>query len=467
MFLFSAVAGLLNLSADDTGAVTIRPIEYTSALKNPLMGFRGNSPQHPFGSLQKTYIRWSDLEDKETDGVDKIRKYCDEIWKDFPKNNVKAIPRVWLLYPNKPDAWPSDMQKGDFSSQQFKDRVVKLVKKLGECWDNDPRVAFVEMGIIGKWGEQHSPDISEEMQKILAPAFDSAFKNKLIMIRHAKDFPNSNYGIYWDSWAHQDQMNWKEGGGIGIAGLGDRWKTAVIGGETAYDWGKYKIQPGDNPNDTLTDPVHLSFLIDSIYSLHCNHLGWIADYDINDPKVKLGASEVQMAFGYRFVIEEVTYPSMISKNKKFSVSFIVKNKGASPFYYNWPVELSLLDPKTREVAWKGLFKDLDIRKWMPGDKWNEEKKAYDIEPKPYKTEGELTLPESIPDGEYILALSILDPAGMLPSARFAIKNYFKGGRHPIGMIGVGKTPTNAKIDPAIFDKLSEDTTLHYFYKAEK
>jgi hypothetical protein len=37
----------------------------------------------------------------------------------------------------------------------FRDRVVSLIKKLGEVWDDDPRVAFIEMGIWGLWGEHH------------------------------------------------------------------------------------------------------------------------------------------------------------------------------------------------------------------------------------------------------------------------------------------------------------------------
>jgi hypothetical protein len=50
--------------------------------------------------------------------------------------------------------------------------------------------------------------------------------------------------------------------------------------------------------------------------------------------------------------------------------------------------------------------------------------------------------EDIPPGAYIFALCILDPAADLRSARFATKNYFKGGRHPIGFLGfrVGEFP---------------------------
>ncbi len=129
------------------------------------------------------------------------------------------------------------------------------------------------------------------------------------------------------------------------------------------------------------------------------------------------------------LIDNVKYNSAISTDNKLEVSFSVKNTGLAPFYYNWPVEVSLLDLVIKEPVWKDVFKDLDVREWLPGDKWNKEKRKYDIAPKLYDVEDTFTVAEEIKDGEYILALAILDPAGNLPAARFAMENYFNGGHH--------------------------------------
>jgi len=64
-------------------------------------------------------------------------------------------------------------------------------------------------------------------------------------------------------------------------------------------------------------------------------------------------------------------------------------------------------------------------------------------------------------GEKILALAVLDPAGNLPCARFSIANYFTGGRHPIGRIGLGMRPAAAELDPSSFDDPGKDQTLRY------
>jgi hypothetical protein len=49
---------------------------------------------------------------------------------------------------------------------------------------------------------------------------------------------------------------------------------------------------------------------------------------------------------------------------------------------------------------------------------------------------------------------------MLPAARFAIVNYYAGGRHPLGYLGVDADAPLA-LDPKTFTKLAGDTSLHY------
>jgi hypothetical protein len=58
----------------------------------------------------------------------------------------------------------------------------------------------------------------------------------------------------------------------------------------------------------------------------------------------------------------------------------------------------------------------------------------------------------IKPGQYVLALAILDrQGGMMPSARFAMVNYFRGGWHPLGFIGVGEAPEEAALKNVDFD----------------
>ncbi|MEX2656155.1 MAG: DUF4832 domain-containing protein [Balneolales bacterium] len=438
--------------------ITVYPEEYERALKNPLKGFRPSRLDHEYGTLTKTYFRWNDLESTAGDGVSDIINASNERWKDYEKTNMKAIPRVYLDWPGRESGWPSDMTEGDYTSDEFKERVIALIKKLAQAWDNDPRVAYVEMGLIGEWGEQEFPDTRDDIKEAIAAQFAASFQNKLVMIRWPNTYNDHiyNFGYYWDSFGHHDQEYYA----FHLNNTSPRWETAVIGGETAYNWGNAHIQPGESPEESLSKPVHRDFIIDRIRKLHANHLGWIANYDHNDEQVRAGAELVQKAMGYRFVLTEVSYPKTIDNKEQFTFSFKVKNTGSTPFYYNWPIEVSLLDPDTKEIIWKEQLTDIDIRTWLPGDKWDDSTKAYTIPAETYTVNQTMTLSDVAP-GAYIFALSVLDPAGNQPGARFAIKNYYNGGRHPIGKVGVEQVIESYSVSG--FNDIQKDNSLFYVF----
>lgn len=464
-----------NSAGEKSGKTVIFHYKETpAAFPNPMKGFRGGE----YGTLNKVYIKWSDIEKDSTDGVEKLKEYSDKVFKAFPALNQKAIPRVFMAYPyekqNKDSSlievrggyytvkyvasyFPKDLKALDYESPAFRERLKKMIIKMAEAWDHDPRVAYVEMGLIGFWGEQHSPIPSPEVQQIMGTLFKKYFTHKKIMIRYARDFPNFEFGYYWDSFAHFDESKQYNG----MLRKGDYWKRQVIGGETAYDWGHYKTQPGASPDSSLLKPVHFNYIMDLIRILHANHVGWIANYSRKSPEVVKKAEEMQKIFGYRFVLEEAEYSKVVKPGGKLNITMKVRNVGSSPMYYNWPIQISLLDKNDKKVMWSGVIKDADISQWMPGDQWNTTMQKYEIPAPLNVVKAQLKLPGNLEKGEYILAVSVLDPSCNLPSLRFAIENYLKGGYHPLGRIGVGLKPDSFDLMNLKFDDLKEDRTLHY------
>lgn len=451
------------------------PIPYDLALRNPLMGFTTRRIyDHPWATTAHTYIKWSDIENQESDGIDKIKHFCDSIWLGIEQKNIKVIPRVYMDWNGK--FWPADMQKDDYTSEQFQKRVLRLIERLGECWDNDPRVAFVEMGIFGACGEHCKPNPTQEMRILVGDAFVKAFKNKQVSVRHIwRGFENYDFGIYWDSWAHFEQM-YPHGNQIKLMNDKGYYLKNYVGGEVAYGWGDADIQPGPSPTATVAEEKHRNFMINTIKWLHCSQLRWIDNYDQKNVEAAKGAEEIQKAFGYRFVLDEVRF----SLSDLLNIEFDVTNTGSAPFYYNWPVEVALLDPETKLPVWKSTF-DTDIRNWKPGEGWTDpdwkatsswaEKLADSTwnstgvckwAKPPVKNSVKGSFKVNIPKGKkYIISLAILDPAGNLPSVKFATVNYLNGGRFPIGMVDFGKKQCNPLPAGFKFDDPGLDNSLHY------
>ena len=447
MFLSTAVG-----HGSDAGLLVVNPEEYVGALRNPLKGFRPdmgrNVSRSRFATLARHYIKWNDLEQRKTDDlVANIRAYSDRKWAKLRGTGVKVIPRVYLDWDRESgnEYWPNDLESGDYSSPEFKQRLCRLIEALGQCWDSDPRVAWVQMGIIGFWGEHHNPHPDLEMQKLLGTAFEKAFQNKQVLVRHPNEFEDFEFGVYWDSWAHQEQT-FRQMHGAGIDRLNvtkGRWMTHPIEGEAAYNWGSYKVQPGDDPNDTLSDQEHRAFFIDTIRNLHCSALGWIANYDQDKPEVQAGAEEVQKAFGYRFVLEEFSFSPVVRNLGDMRIKLRVRNTGSAPFYQDWPLRLNLLDPLSRRLVWSQEIENVDIRTWLPGDGWDESVGRYRVPAKIYFVDTTVSLPGdfNLPAGEYVLALSIPDPDLEELGLRLAIQNYFEGDFHPLGIVAYGVNPT--------------------------
>lgn len=521
-FLFT----LWVLSACSEKTVTVSCEEYPKAFRNPMKGFREFfSPgidrvreeyPYPYGSLTKEYMQWNMIEDDPNDGVDKIIAYSNHRWKGVEDINVKVIPRVFLVWvepwhggkpknPDNPDDltgwhWPKGIApekgpykqlpnsvgayvedkdkttpiQGGYFDPAFPERVQKLVEKLGEAWDNDPRVAYVEMGIIGEWGEHHDPDLSTYwaphdepdhvanrtwipgMEKILGDAFTKAFKNKKVMVRYAYEFKDYEFGIYWDSWSQPQEIvrGYEE-----MKKLADRWKTQPIGGEITWNWGD--LARFKSFEEVVADKDTREYTLEQIRNLHCNHLGGITWANFNDPEFQKNAEILQKAMGYRFVIQECSYPQSLRSGKEATVSFKVVNTGSSPFYYNWPVEVALLDAETHQKVWGKVLDQVNISEWMPGDNWSVKEGKYLTAPDIYNIRQSFTVDQPVAKGKYILALAVLDPAGMQPSLRFANKNYFEGGYHPIGYIGMDESIEDTTLDPASFCDIQSDRSLKY------
>jgi len=460
------------------GWVTVVPPEFHGAINNPLKGFR-DYKKDGYGLLKRQYIKWNDIEVCADDSVERIIAYTNKITetkgKRFEDLNVKLVPRVYLDWNGSPGRqhWPADLHAFDYDSPAFQERLQRLVVKLGQAWDEDPRIFAVQMGLIGYWGEHHNPAPTAEQRRLLAAAFQQAFKHKPVLVRHNDaEFMEAGFGIYYDTFANlsreppagpKDQFPWQA-----THVYPDIWKHAPIEGEVEYKWQKQRdsAKPeetfGRTPDETMKVPAYRHYMLDKIRRYHASYLGWIGNYDDSNREVLAGAAELQEAFGYRFVLDSAGYPLTVQPGRNLTVKLIVRNTGSAPFYLDWPVAVGLIDPATKRPVWSAPLAGVDIRKWLPGENWDSAAFAYRRPAVLYHAEGHTTLPADFKPGKYLLALAILDrQGGMMPSARFAVANYFRGGWHPLGFMGIGEAPEEAALRNVEFDSPAFDDSLYY------
>jgi len=477
--------------------VTVNPKEFKPGLNNPYKGFRQgiNRSESGFGkwktpeynTIWRHYIAWSDIESNANDGVQKIIDFCNKSWKGAEAANVRIIPRVYIDWDKNTgnEYWPADILaqtglKADdpalWAHPVVKERIVKLIAKLGQAWDNDERIAWVQTGILGYWGEQENPVGTDEdgWAKRLGDAYSAAFKNKKLIVRNQPNWDVLDYkwGVYWDSYGHPGQRNgaWSAIQNTNATG---RYLSEIIEGEVAYNWGESSFDPlyGTEPELTLNKTQYTNNMIDVIRELHCSGLGWISSYmDINAEykdivkidSLKANASIIQNEFGYRFLLSEFTCQTRTEPGSKMDFSFKVTNTASAPFYYKWPVAVVLIDETTRQIKEKIIIPDIDITQWLPGDKYNYTSRIYQTPAVTHSISGSATIPGSLPKGKYLIGISILEPNSKSPGIFFALENFFKESQtQPLARIGIGESAGANTLDGVRFDNPKTNDARYY------
>ena len=437
--------------------------ETDEAFPNPMKGFRPglgiptqiSDRYNPYATVYKKYLPYNELEPNASYGLDQVITVTNKYLVGGESLNAKFIPRVVLSYPST-EFWPTDISQpsyaGRWYTEELKSRMVAMIYKLGQAWDDDPRIAFIELGLWGYWGEHHIyPDgnsmpegssIPTDFQKALGNAATEAFKNKKVLIRYPFRFKDFNFGCYWDSFALPNDKTSNDG----IIAKAN-WQTQLNLGEISYTWGDNSLL-GKSINETIASDKFTDNVLTYIENTHTSVLGWnVGSSTFSTDKISVNnAARLQKTLGYRFVINEASFPNRLNTEEKATIKFKVSNIGVAPFYYHWPVELSLLDDNHQPVFRVQL--EEDIRTWLPGET--------------REVSLNLNIGSTVPSGTYTLALAVLDTGGNLPALRFANENYYKGGRTPLGKIGVNSYPSSDTFDS--FDSLNDDRTLTYIVK---
>jgi hypothetical protein len=131
------------------------------AINNPLKGFR-DYHSDGYGLLHRQYIGWNAIELSSEDTVERISARTNEITrlggKSFGELNIKLVPRVYLDWDgtlgtakHSKQHWPADMAEFDYDSPAFRERLERLIAKLGQAWDNDPRIFAIEGEVEYNW----------------------------------------------------------------------------------------------------------------------------------------------------------------------------------------------------------------------------------------------------------------------------------------------------------------------------
>lgn len=300
---------------------------------------------------------WTELEKLLEKGKESGQQMIFRIYMEYPGKEL-SMPEFLVQEGVQVTEWKDD--EGQVClSPNYEDAKLRLAMRefiaaLGKKYDGDPRIGFITMGMLGKWGEWHSHPrhdlwASHEVQKEVMTAFEEAFSTTHVLMRYPAGDGNSRYadnretqvGYHDDSfaWATLDtgrkEDRWYLMPTMKAAGILEKWKTFPIGGEVRPELWKTTFLDKKHPKAQdfmkCVEQTHVSWLMDS--GLFKNDIPL-------DEKRKARAIYAAQRMGYEFFLQEASLNGKVLTLK-------LENRGVAPFYQDWPIELGFSAPNVR------------------------------------------------------------------------------------------------------------------------
>lgn len=244
---------------DSSSTQTVSFPSKLGPLDNPLKGWIYQSPSD-FGSMLFTYVSWKDLEpsdgyydfssldQKLNSGANAGKHIVFRVYLDYPGVDT-GVPK-WLtdsgvaLEPYRDDIDQKQGLTPDYNNPLLVSRLTRLIDKLGERFDSDSRIAFVQVGIMGQYGEWTTYRAGKTLrysvatQRAILDAFKRAFPNKQLLGRQAGisyDSSSVSVGGDYNIGYHDDMFPYQTYSvmmpPLSNKGKLDAWQSQPMGGE--------------------------------------------------------------------------------------------------------------------------------------------------------------------------------------------------------------------------------------------
>ena len=416
LFFLLIIVATVFQATSEAKEVVVRPKAAPGPLDNPLKGYcvytDAGKIHRPY-SMVFLYVPWKKLEPAE--GRYAFAEWEKEAWGHPVAAGKHVVLRVYADYPKKPPAMPDWLLKKGVTQKPYKNyggglspdydhpdmvtALERLIAAMGARYDKHPRVAFIQLGLLGFWGEWHTYPrnelfASEKTRRRVLEAYRKAFPNKQLMARYADGLPGEypRMGFHDDMFPEDTDngKNWSFLERMRRAKRIDSWKTTIIGGEMTPPHARKWL--GEQWNFTME-------------MARRSHFTWVGPYgpalqSNASPQFVKRSDEMVRLLGYQYRLTEMRFPAKARAGHPAKVIIRGVNEGVAPFYYAWPLKLAWLDGRGAAAA-SATLRD-DLRKWLPG---------------PFALDADLDAP--IEKGIYRLALGIEDPWTGEPAIRFA------------------------------------------------
>eukprot|EP01083_Nonionella_stella_P091865 256909_1 len=288
--------------------------------------------------------------------------------------NRHAIVRFYIDYPTKSTGVPQFLiddglnfnsygnygggESPDYTDANLKNALSQFIAAFGARYDGDPRIAVIQLGLLGFWGEWHTYphedwEWNDGYANDIMNAWNNAFAVTQLNVRYASTESIAyRLGYHDDSFAYatydaSEALDWFFYTQIVAAGATEQWQSNMIGGEIYPDLQEALFSPSYEIAQYAQDWDLCVHLTHATYMLNARAYDTEYDESNGEYETALGAMR---SLGYFVYLDYVTTETVAYNQVQMNVKLI--NDGIAPFYYDLKLVMTISNAeKGYEQVW--------------------------------------------------------------------------------------------------------------------
>ena len=349
-----------------------------------------------------------------------------------PQYLVNKMPKgFWFTYPGN----TYKTYAPDWNDPNYLSRTKALITAIAQKYGNDPRLGWIEIGNYGDWSEWHVwqyPYTGTPYGPSPTGATDMTAANKeQIITWYVNAFPHTRVLMLMDekgeaAWAIRKypQLGLRRDC-LGRSDFINQYIQSYFS-QIENHWQKAPLvtefcglPPGSGDVDRSASQIseyHVSLI-------GGNTSSWESYNALEQATI----TSFVKAAGYRFHLDSLTLPATIPVAVAFSVTTQWSNVGVTPAYTPWNIMVQLRDG-SGNIIWQGKS-NLDLQTLIPTTSNGADT--------PVVVTDMFTLPATVQNGTYTVALQVVDPTTYYHPLALAIEGKQNDGSYNLGTIIVG------------------------------
>ncbi|MCK0147147.1 DUF4832 domain-containing protein [Arenibacter sp. F26102] len=319
-----------------------------------------------------------------------------------------------------------------------------MIAALGQRYDGHPDIEAIDVSIVGFYGEGSGTHLLTDKTRLslINSYLDNFKKTHLVFQPLNGDAPQpellvrgSNIAASWPDGTNTNNgvgsnmrnLGWRIDclGDLGYkptfshmgdiypqdiirSGMSDAWKKAPITMEICGTFLRWLEKEKYDEKD-------VNYIFEQALKWH------VSSFNAKSSPVPEKWSPLVDAWlkkmGYRFVLRKFSYPSIVKPQGQLLIKGWLENKGVAPIYKDYKFAVRLKNKTTTKV----FSFNVDIRDWLPGDVYLEDK---------------LYIPHDMPLGDYQIEVAIVDPVLFESRVKLAIEGVNDEGWYTMGDVSI-------------------------------